>query len=492
MQFHQGPHQQQADARAPPGADPGNALPHEGVEHERQYLRRYPDARVTDPQNDLGTRGLHRHRDPAAGLGVFCRIVEQVAHDQIQSLRVGLNPHRFGPEFEREAEPQALEVGPATIGGGAHRRREVHRPAVESERGVGSLAEVHEVSEQALHLPCRVFEPRPQPLRLRQQTLGVPSELDPGKNTAEGILQFVQDHGQELSPPVGGKQFARGVPARPRWLPPANCKTGRGRPVSGADGRSGQRLPSSFPPAVGDSLASFPVVVLSVAGAHLAVVEFGADATALQPMGCAMNQEHTTAVVQRYLDELGGDSPAEPIVRALLDRAVRRLHLLCASLLYRSYPRLTQPPLNLQADELLGAIAERLLKAMREARPRTVRHLFALANQHMRWELNDLARRLDNQPAAVELCEGLVPSPASSVSGLTPDGRRMLQAIDDLPEDEREVFDLVRIQGMTQTEVAQLLGVSAVTVKRRLNRGLRLLTEQLSDLRPGEKPADSI
>jgi hypothetical protein len=39
----------------------------------------------------------------------------------------------------------------------------------------------------------------------------------------------------------------------------------------------------------------------------------------------------------------------------------------------------------------------------REARPRTVRELFALANQHMRRELNDLARRLDNQQAAAEL-----------------------------------------------------------------------------------------
>ena len=97
-----------------------------------------------------------------------------------------------------------------------------------------------------------------------------------------------------------------------------------------------------------------------------------------------MSEEHTTAVVQRYLDELGGDSPAEPIVRALLDRSVRRLHLLCATLLHRSYPRLTQPPLKVQADELLGAVAERLLKALREARPRTVRHLFTLADQHMR------------------------------------------------------------------------------------------------------------
>jgi RNA polymerase sigma-70 factor (ECF subfamily) len=134
----------------------------------------------------------------------------------------------------------------------------------------------------------------------------------------------------------------------------------------------------------------------------------------------------------------------------------------------------------------LGAVAERLLKAMREVRPQSVRQFFALANQHMRWELNDLARRLDQQPSAVELRDGLVPSPSTSASGLTPNGRRMLEAIERLPEEEREAFSLVRIQGMTQTEVAGLLGVSVATVKRRLNRGLRLLTEQLADLRPAQ------
>jgi RNA polymerase sigma factor (sigma-70 family) len=203
-----------------------------------------------------------------------------------------------------------------------------------------------------------------------------------------------------------------------------------------------------------------------------------------------MSEEHTTAVIQRYLDELDGDSPAEPIVRALLDRAVRRLHLLCATLLHRSYPRLAQPPLNLQADELLGAVAERLLKALRDARPRTVRQLFALANQHMRWELNDLARRLDEQPAVVDLREELVPSPATSGSGLSPDGLRMLRAIEALPDDEREAFDLVRIQGLTQVEAAALLGVSTATVKRRLSRGLLLLAEQLADLHPGGDSPD--
>ncbi len=213
-------------------------------------------------------------------------------------------------------------------------------------------------------------------------------------------------------------------------------------------------------------------------------------ATILGPTD-AMSEEHTTAVIQRYLDELDGDSPAEPIVRALLDRAVRRLHLLCATLLHRSYPRLTQPPLNLQADELLGAVAERLLKALRDVRPGTVRQLFAIANQHIRWELNDLARRLDEQPAAVDLREEFVPSPSTSGSGLTATGLRMLRAIEALPDDEREAFDLVRIQGLTQVEAARLLGVSTVTVKRRLSRGLRLLTEQLADLDKGGDPPDS-
>jgi RNA polymerase sigma-70 factor (ECF subfamily) len=194
--------------------------------------------------------------------------------------------------------------------------------------------------------------------------------------------------------------------------------------------------------------------------------------------------QHTTAVVQRYLLALDGDQPAEPIVRALLDHSVRRLQVLCGNLLYREYRRLTQPPLNLQPEEMLSAVVERLLKAMQSARPQTVRQFFALVNQHMRWELNDLARRLDEQPGAVELSDGMVPALPSSGSVLTPDGHRMLEAIDHLPEEEREVFGLVRIQGLTHGESAEILGVSAKTVQRRLNRSLVLLAKELDHLRP--------
>jgi RNA polymerase sigma-70 factor (ECF subfamily) len=201
-----------------------------------------------------------------------------------------------------------------------------------------------------------------------------------------------------------------------------------------------------------------------------------------------MDEEHTSAAVQRYLDALAGDAPAEPVVRALLDRAVRRLHHLCAALLHRSYPRLTQPPLNLQAEELLGAVVERLLKALREARPATVRQFFALAGQHIRWELNDLARRLDEGPAAVGLDERLVPAPPDSDSGLSSQGRQILAAIDSLPGEEREAFDLVKIQGLTHAEAGEVLGVSARTVKRWVSRSLRLLTDRLGDLGPDDTP----
>lgn len=135
---------------------------------------------------------------------------------------------------------------------------------------------------------------------------------------------------------------------------------------------------------------------------------------------------------------------------------------------------------------MLGAIVERLLKAMREVRPESPRQFFALANRHMRWELNDLARRFDQQARAVELNESFVAAPDNSDPPASPNVLRMLAAIEGLPEAEREVFDLVRIQGLTHAEVAEVLGVATKTVQRRLNRGLLLLSEQLADLKPAE------
>lgn len=198
-----------------------------------------------------------------------------------------------------------------------------------------------------------------------------------------------------------------------------------------------------------------------------------------------MNEAPTTVIIQGYLDALPGDADSEPMVRELLERAVGRLRLLCATFLYKRYPRLTRPPVNLETDELLGGVVAGLLTALRTTRPPTVRRFFALANQHMRWQLNDLARRLDERPAAAALPDtGVAAPPGSTASGLSPDGRRMLEVIEGLPEDEREIFDLVGIQGLTHAEAALVVGVSEKTVQRRLNRARLLLAERLADLGP--------
>lgn len=207
-----------------------------------------------------------------------------------------------------------------------------------------------------------------------------------------------------------------------------------------------------------------------------------------------VSEENTTAVVERYLNDLAGvsgDDSAEPVIRALLSSSLRRLHLLSATLLYRNYPRLAKPPMNLQAEEMLGGVVERMMKALRKVHPKTVREFFALANQHMRWELNEFARHLDHEALAVELRESKVGSAAPTgqdSSQISPNATRMMAAIDALPEDERETFSLVRVQGMTQADAADVLGVSRKTVQRRLARSLALLADQLRDLQPTSPP----
>lgn len=202
-----------------------------------------------------------------------------------------------------------------------------------------------------------------------------------------------------------------------------------------------------------------------------------------------MSDERTTVVIQRYLDKLAslpGDALVDPVIEALIGRSVTRLRIACTSLLFRSYPRLAQPPLNLESDELLGAVVERLFKALRATQPQTVRGFFGLANQHIRWELNDLARRLESQKRTVELRDSGVAAPdlTASTGTIGPGLRRILDAIDALPAAEREAFELVRVQGMTHAEAAAITGVSAKTIHRRLNRSLVLLNASLLDLAP--------
>jgi RNA polymerase sigma factor (sigma-70 family) len=199
--------------------------------------------------------------------------------------------------------------------------------------------------------------------------------------------------------------------------------------------------------------------------------------------GGKMEEGNTTASVQNYLDQLAIGHGRDETVRKLLSRTLLRLQVLCGNML-RQYGRLTQGPLNLCSDELLSHVAERLLKALRKTRPATPRQFFGLANQHIRWALNDLAEWLDRQPGTVPMADDAEQTGFSDDSYVSPQLRCILEALAELSSEELEVFDLIKIQGLTYAEAADMLGVASKTIQRRLNRALLTLGDRLSDLAP--------
>ncbi len=62
------------------------------------------------------------------------------------------------------------------------------------------------------------------------------------------------------------------------------------------------------------------------------------------------------------------------------------------------------------------------------------------------------------------------------------------QAVDRLPADEREVVRLQHLEGFTQAEVAEQLGVPQGTVKSRSHRAHQRLAVTLRALRDGDEP----
>ena len=61
--------------------------------------------------------------------------------------------------------------------------------------------------------------------------------------------------------------------------------------------------------------------------------------------------------------------------------------------------------------------------------------------------------------------------------------KRLSAAIDRLPDDQREVFVMRQVSGMSFREIGETLGVPENTVKSRMRYALEKLREQLGDLR---------
>jgi RNA polymerase sigma factor (sigma-70 family) len=200
-----------------------------------------------------------------------------------------------------------------------------------------------------------------------------------------------------------------------------------------------------------------------------------------------------TLHIQACLDRLrGGDAAARG---ELLSCACERLRNLARKML-RGYPNVHRWE---QTDDVLQNAVLRVHRALRQMTVETARDFFRLAALNIRRELLDLAKHYygPQGQGAHHATWGAGDLPTSHPDAAlaaphdpSDDPARLAawgefhEQIGSLPDEEREVFDLLWYQGLSQAEAAALLNVSERTIKRRWQAARLKLHEALA----GEVP----
>jgi RNA polymerase sigma-70 factor (ECF subfamily) len=146
-----------------------------------------------------------------------------------------------------------------------------------------------------------------------------------------------------------------------------------------------------------------------------------------------------------------------------------------------------------ESGDLLQNAVLRLLHALQEVEPTSVRNFFGLAAEQMRRELLDLARHYRTRRACGPSHAADPRRSESEVStpdppDAAPDGDDLEkwsafhEAVERLPVEQREVVGLLYYHGWTQAEVAEHLCISKRTVQRHWAAALVALHELLKDL----------
>lgn len=200
-----------------------------------------------------------------------------------------------------------------------------------------------------------------------------------------------------------------------------------------------------------------------------------------------MASEQTVYLEHCLVRLRGGDPAARDDLVAV---AAGRLAELTRVML-RGYGRLRRWE---QTDDVMQGALLRLAGALGRAAPESARHFHRLAAQLVRRELIDLARRYFGPEGHGRHTDSAAPAgedaapPDPGDSSLDP-GRLAAwtdfhRQAGDLPDDEREVFELVWYQGLKQTEAAAVLGVSDRTVLRRWQSACLKLHDALQGIVP--------
>lgn len=200
-----------------------------------------------------------------------------------------------------------------------------------------------------------------------------------------------------------------------------------------------------------------------------------------------------SVVLQSWIDRLqAGDASARA---ELLAATCERLTRLTRKML-KGYPRLRRWE---QTDDVLQNALLRLCRALQEVTPPTVRDYFRLAALQIRRELLDLARHYYGPEGAgahhasqgPETGSASGAAPAYETPDVTQDPSQLAawcefhQQISLLPEAEREVFELLWYQGLSQAEAALVLNLSERTLQRHWRAARLKLHEALHGELPG-------
>src|SRR5262249_20311107 len=146
-----------------------------------------------------------------------------------------------------------------------------------------------------------------------------------------------------------------------------------------------------------------------------------------------------------------------------------------------------------QTDDVFQNATVRLYRALGEVRPASVHDFFRLAALNIRRELLDLAKHYYGPQGHGANYASLGQGQEAGSSPQAPleqpdatDDPSQLAAwaefhsqVEQLPEEEREIFDLLWYQELSQAEAAALLQVSERTVKRRWQSARLKLHEAL-------------
>jgi RNA polymerase sigma-70 factor (ECF subfamily) len=202
---------------------------------------------------------------------------------------------------------------------------------------------------------------------------------------------------------------------------------------------------------------------------------------------------HSTTQIQIRLDRLrAGDETARD---ELLTIACERLSRLAHKML-QHYPGVSRWE---QTDDLLQNAALRLYRALKEVRPTSVRSFINLAAVQIRRELIDLARHYDgpegpgrHHPSRSGWDgSGSGDSPGPQDPGTDTDDPADLAVwtefhhqVEALPDEEKEIFDLLWYQGLPQAEAAALLSVSERVVRYRWRSARLRLHQRLGGRMP--------